>query len=107
MNEYILPKHIIKEDGLYLDTKSGKFLKNTELKDIQCSHLLKLSKPAKRQLRYIQLLMQDKTNLEIAEIMKVSTRTVDTYRDGLLKKFGVRSRVGIILFALKNSFVSL
>src|SRR5436190_1424755 len=44
---------------------------------------------------------------EIAEKMKVSPRTIDGYRDHLLKKLNVQSRVGLVIFAIKYGLYKL
>ena len=49
----------------------------------------------------------DKTYKEIAHEMCVSPRTVDSYRDSLLEKLDVKSRVGLVIFAIKNGIVKL
>ena len=49
----------------------------------------------------------DLTYKQIAAEMGVSERTVDGYRESLFRKFGVQSRVGLCLEALRKEFVSL
>jgi len=39
--------------------------------------------------------------------MNVSDRTVDGYRDALFKKLNLTTRVGLVLFAIKNGLVRL
>jgi DNA-binding NarL/FixJ family response regulator len=38
---------------------------------------------------------------QIADIMQVHRRTVDGFREGIFKKFGIRSKTGLVLFAYK------
>jgi two-component system, NarL family, invasion response regulator UvrY len=42
------------------------------------------------------------TYKEIADKMFLSPRTIDGYRDALFEKLGVTSRVGLVLFAIRN-----
>lgn len=42
---------------------------------------------------------------EIADKMRVSPRTVEDYRYAIEEKTGVKGRIGIVLFALKNGLV--
>lgn len=44
---------------------------------------------------------------EIAERMCVSPKTVDGYRDAVFERFEVKSRVGLVLYAVKNKLVSI
>jgi len=41
---------------------------------------------------------------EIAEKMFCSPRTVESYRDSLFEKLGLKTRVGLAVFAIKNGF---
>jgi len=43
---------------------------------------------------------------EIAEKMFLSPRTIEGYRDSLFEKLNLRSRVGLVLFAIKNGIVN-
>jgi DNA-binding CsgD family transcriptional regulator len=45
------------------------------------------------------------TYKEIADQMCVSPRTIDGYRENLFMKLEVKSRVGLVLFAIKNGIV--
>ena len=44
---------------------------------------------------------------EIAEKMYVSPRTVDDYRQSLFAKLKVHSRVGLVMYAIKNKIIEL
>jgi DNA-binding CsgD family transcriptional regulator len=43
---------------------------------------------------------------EIAEKMFCSPRTVESYRDALFEKLGLKSRVGLAVYAMKNGFAT-
>lgn len=57
--------------------------------------------------QYMQWVCTEKSHKEIAELMQLSPRTIDGYRDSLLKKLGVNSRVGIVMYALQHGIVPL
>jgi two-component system, NarL family, invasion response regulator UvrY len=44
---------------------------------------------------------------QIAGEMGLSVKTIDGYRDNLFTRFNVKSRVGLVLYALKNEIVSI
>jgi len=44
---------------------------------------------------------------EIGEKMHLSARTIEGYRDALCERLGLRSRVGLALYALKNGIINL
>ncbi|MBS1549234.1 MAG: response regulator transcription factor [Bacteroidetes bacterium] len=51
---------------------------------------------------FIKLACSEMTYKEIAEKMFLSPKTIDGYRDSVFSKLDVKSRVGIVLFAIKN-----
>jgi len=60
-----------------------------------------------RELEFIKLATSELTYKEIATQMAVSIRTVDGYRDHLFEKIGVKSRIGLVLYAIKNKIIEL
>ncbi len=60
-----------------------------------------------REKEFLRLLCTDKSYKEIAAVMFLSPRTVDGYRDILFEKLKVASRVGLVIFAIKNEIVKL
>jgi DNA-binding NarL/FixJ family response regulator len=55
-----------------------------------------------REVEFIKLACSELTYREIAEKMYLSPRTIDGYRDSVFIKLNVKTRVGIVLFALKH-----
>jgi DNA-binding NarL/FixJ family response regulator len=60
-----------------------------------------------REIEFLRLTGTELTYKEIAERLCVSARTVDGYRDHLFEKLNVRSRVGLVLYAIKNNLVNI
>ena len=60
-----------------------------------------------REKDFLQLACSELTYNEIAAKIFVSPKTVDGYRNALFEKFNVKSRVGLVLFAIKNELVVL
>ena len=60
-----------------------------------------------KEKEFLPLACSDLTYKQIAAQMGVTERTVDGYREALFKKFGVQSRVGLCLEALRKEFVRL
>ena len=57
---------------------------------------------SERELTFLKLACTEKTYREIAEAMNFSPRTIEGTRDDLFVKLSVMSRVGLVLFAIKN-----
>lgn len=59
------------------------------------------------EISFLKLVATELTYKEIAQKMKVSPRTVDNYRDALFLKLNVKSRVGLVVYAIKSGIVTL
>jgi DNA-binding NarL/FixJ family response regulator len=60
-----------------------------------------------RELEFLKMASTELTYKEIADQMSISVRTVDGYRDALFEKLHVKSRVGLVLYAIKNKLIDL
>jgi len=60
-----------------------------------------------RELQFIEYACSELTYNEIADRMCVSPRTVDGYREQVFMKMGVKSRVGVVLEAIKLGLVKI
>lgn len=55
-----------------------------------------------RELDFLKLCCSELTYKEIAEQMFVSPRTVDNYREALFQKLNLKTRSGLVLYAVKH-----
>ncbi|WP_374445870.1 response regulator [Epilithonimonas sp.] len=60
-----------------------------------------------REKDVVKLICQEKTNQEIADILFLSPRTVESHRQRILDKIGARNTVGIVIYAIINEIYSL
>jgi len=58
-----------------------------------------------KEKEFLKWICTDLTYKDIAEKMFVSHRTVDDYRINLFEKLNVKSRVGLVIYAIKNNIV--
>ena len=65
------------------------------------------AKLTERELEFLKYACTEMTYKEIADKMFVSARTVEGYRDALCEKLDLKTRVGLVLYALKNKLVEL
>ncbi|MGZ3873663.1 MAG: response regulator [Mucilaginibacter sp.] len=86
----------INEKGVFInDMVSGKLIRTVAQKD-------KMPDLSKKELEFLQLCCSELTYKEIAEQMFVSPRTVDNYRESLFLKLNIKTRTGLVLYAIKN-----
>jgi two-component system, NarL family, invasion response regulator UvrY len=57
--------------------------------------------------KFLQLACSEMTYHEIAGKMFLSPKTIDGYRNSLFEKLNVKSRVGLVMYAIKNRVVTL
>jgi len=71
------------------------------------NHPIEHDKLNTREIEFLKLASTELTYKEIADQMRISVRTVDGYRDQLFEKLNVKSRVGLVLYAIKNKLIEL
>lgn len=66
-----------------------------------------LSHVSQRERDFLKLVCDENepTYEQIANMMEVSRRTVDGYRESLFTKFNIRSKTGLVLFAIKYGLI--
>lgn len=53
----------------------------------------------------IRLIVKEYTNQEIGDKLFLSKRTIDNYRNDILKKIGARNTAGIVMYAVKMGWI--
>jgi two-component system, NarL family, invasion response regulator UvrY len=59
-----------------------------------------------REMEFIKLACTELTYKEIADEMNLSVRTIDGYRESLFDKLNVKSRVGLVMYAINNGLLT-
>lgn len=60
-----------------------------------------------REKLFLELVCSESTYKEIADKMCLSPRTIDGYRDALFEKLHVKTRVGLVMYAIRHHIVTL
>ncbi|HMJ48680.1 MAG TPA: response regulator transcription factor [Ferruginibacter sp.] len=58
------------------------------------------------EIEFLKLASTEMTYKEIAHVMHMTPRHIDSYRDSLFTKLDVKSRVGLAIYAVKNGLVT-
>jgi DNA-binding NarL/FixJ family response regulator len=67
-----------------------------------CTHASVLSS---REKAVVQLIAEGKTNKQIADILSISTKTVETHRATALRKLNLDTTAALIRYAIRNKIV--
>jgi DNA-binding CsgD family transcriptional regulator len=59
------------------------------------------------EMRFLKLVCTEKTYKEIAEELRISNRSVDALRDNLFDKLDIKSRVGLVLYAIRHGLIEI
>lgn len=60
-----------------------------------------------KQVQFLKLCCSEMTYREIADNMGISHRTIDGFRDQLFEKLNIKSRTGLVMYALKTGIATL
>ena len=91
---------VVSKNEVYYPNFVTRYIVNS----VSQNNLLPLSE---RELFFLKMVATELTYKEIAEHMFISARTVDGYRDQLFEKLNIKSRVGLVLYAIKNKLIEL
>jgi two-component system, NarL family, invasion response regulator UvrY len=96
---------IVKKGYYYSELVTGKLIHSINKLDdnIDIKNLVQLND---REIEFLKLACTEMTYKEIAEKMFLSPRTIDGYRDALFEKLNIKTRVGLVMYAIKNGVVA-
>jgi DNA-binding NarL/FixJ family response regulator len=58
-----------------------------------------------REREVLQLIAEGKTNKEVAQILDLSLKTIDSHRTRLMEKLGVRGTAGLVRYAVRRGLI--
>jgi DNA-binding NarL/FixJ family response regulator len=61
----------------------------------------------KRENEVLKLITSGKNNQEVADLLFISTKTVETHKANILEKLGLRNTAELVKYAIKNNLISL
>lgn len=91
----------------YSEMVTGKLIHTIHTMDETDSDIKNTLGLNEKEITFLKLAATELTYKEIAEQMHLSPRTIDGYRDDLFEKLNIKSRVGLVLFAIKNGIVNM
>ena len=98
---------VISKGFYYSEMVTGKLIHTINTMDVDEPRIRHVFALNDRELEFLKLACTECTYKEIAEQMYLSPRTIDGYRDALFEKLNVKTRVGLVLYAIRNGIVAL
>ncbi|MDJ1497423.1 response regulator transcription factor [Cytophagaceae bacterium DM2B3-1] len=96
---------LIQKGFYYSDLVSGTLAKSIAKPMVE-THVQHIHGLNDREIEFLKMVCTELTYKEIADQMCLSVRTIDGYREHLFEKLNVRSRVGLVLFAIRSKIIS-
>ena len=99
--------HALEQKGFYYsDLVSGKLIHAINKMDDEGTDLKTPAPLSDREAQFLKYSCTELTYKEIADKMFLSPRTIDGYRDALFEKLKVKTRVGLVMYAIKSGIVN-
>lgn len=92
---------VLAQGFYYSDRITGRVIRRFQDKE---DDALKLND---REIQFLKLAGTELTYKEIAQEMHLSPRTIDGYRDQLFEKLNIKSRVGLVMYAIKKGIIQI
>lgn len=89
----------------YSDLVSGRLIRSIQDDEDEDHHKKLAIQINAKEVDFLKLCATEMTYKEIAQQMHLSPRTIDGYRETLFEKLNVKSRVGLVLYAIKKGYV--
>ncbi len=98
---------VVSKGFYYSEMVTGKLIHTINTLDEEDSQVKNVIQLSEREINFLKLVCTELTYKEIAEKMYLSPRTIDGYRDDLFQKLNAKTRVGLVMYAIKNGVVNI
>jgi DNA-binding NarL/FixJ family response regulator len=96
--------HLIQKGYFYPEWATSKVLMSLGEESVSTKDEIKFTE---REVEFLKHACSEMSYKEIGELMCVSSRTVEGYRDSLFLKLGIKTRIGLVMFAIKNKLIEI
>ena len=91
----------------YTDFVTGTLVHSFQNGVSEFNGALRFHELKEREREFIKYACSEMTYYEIADKMFVSPKTIDGYRNSVFEKLNIKSRVGLVIHAIKENWVQL
>lgn len=96
---------VVKKGFYYSEMITGKLIHAVNNLDEPDQTIRSFVNLNEQEIQFLKLVCTELTYKEIADKMFRAPRTIDTYRDQLFEKLSVKTRVGLVMYAIRNGIV--
>lgn len=94
--------YAVYEQGYYFDDEISKSQIFKLVHEVGINPTFKSEALSRREVDVLELICEEKTNNEIADLLCISVRTVEVHRQNLLRKINAKNVAGLVIYAIKN-----
>jgi two-component system, NarL family, invasion response regulator UvrY len=98
---------VIRKGFYYSEMVTGRLMRSISDMEEEGNNTKKLLNLSAREIEFLKLVCTEMTYKEIADKMILSPRTIDGYRDALFEKLDIKTRTGLVIYAIKNGIVQI
>jgi DNA-binding NarL/FixJ family response regulator len=96
----------VMEKGYYLSNFVNRILlKKSQTKNKPIPPLTREVEVSDREKEVLEFICLEYTSQEIGEKMGISSRTVESIKERLMERFGLKNTAGLVFFAVKNNLI--
>ena len=99
---------VVGKGGMYLSPAitTASALKN-EVAGLSPKNIADVQRLTRRELQVLQLIADGRSTKEIAAILEVSVKTIETHRKQIMDKLGIRTIAGLTKYCIREGLTSL
>lgn len=105
--ELIVALEAVAKGGYYLDPSVSKFLITHYLENLQKDMVDEWDGLTSRELEVLKLIAEGYKNQEIADILNVSVKTVESHRYNIMDKLDMHDRIDLVKYAIRRGLIQL
>jgi len=98
---------VLQKGFYYSEMVTGRLVHSISGHDTESYNSQQVIQLTDREIDFLKLACTEMTYKEIASEMHLSPRTIDGYRDALFLKLDIKTRTGLVIYAIKNGIVKI
>jgi len=98
---------VLQKGFYYSEMVTGRLVHSISGVDEESQNSQQVMLLTEREIEFLKLACTEMTYKEIAAKMFLSPRTIDGYRDALFLKLDIKTRTGLVIYAIKNGIVKI
>jgi len=98
---------VLQKGFYYSEMVTGRLVHSISGHDNESYNSQQVIQLTEREIEFLKFACTEMTYKEIAAEMHLSPRTIDGYRDALFLKLDIKTRTGLVIYAIKNGIVKI